>query len=363
MRHPGTRCYRPAAWVLLLFIALAGCDANDEAARCEIFQTCDVTATLNVALIEHQTRPPANVSLLFKVDTEDGAPVPGLQPANFDIFENEQLVSRFESRQSIVPKARQFRFTVALLLDLSGSIVASESLEPLKAAARSFVEATLFARDDPRYGEIEMGIWWFDGQAELVPLVGVTSDPDLLLAGIEDITADLPKDNSTNLYGAVVQGIDQIDQRLEVLVREQIIAAGTVVLFTDGTDQASRVPRSEAMTAVRRAGPDVSIYAIGLGGEIDEATLTEIGRDGFVAASRIDDLLPRFQEIAGFIRDEANSYYLLEYCSPKRSGEHELTVRVTDGTAVGLLATRFEANEFTAGCTVSQVLAKVGGGR
>ncbi|WP_456426127.1 hypothetical protein [Rhodocaloribacter sp.] len=349
--HPGR--FAMTAVALTLF-TLTACDSNSDEASCEVFQTCDVQQALKVSLIESRSRLPANVSILFKVDTVDDAPVAGLLPANFDIFENEKLISQFESQRNILPKVGQFKYSIALLLDLSGSIVASENLDALKEAAMSFVDAVMFAPDDARYGEIEMAIWWFDGQADVTPLVGVTIDPEQLSAGIESITPELMKDNSTNLYGAVIQGIGLTEQRLDAIVRQNVISAGSVVLFTDGTDQANRESKSDALEAVRRSGDEVSVYTIGLGGEIDEETLTEIGRDGFVSAPRIEELLPKFQEIANLVRDEANSYYLLEYCSPKREGDNTLTIRVTAGPEVGLLTTRFSAENFTGGCAVSK---------
>ena len=350
MKRNGPARIGPA---LLLALALAGCDANEANQRCEVFQTCDAQDALKMTLIERKTRLPANVSVLFKVDTVADHPVAGLEPAGFDLFENERLISEFESQRTILPKVGQFQYSIALLLDLSGSIVASENLEALKAAAQRFIEAIMFPEDDPRYGEIEMGIWWFGGQTKVAPLVPVTIAPAELAGGVAGISEALTVDNSTNLYGAVMQGMELAERRLATIEGQNVISAGSVVLFTDGTDQANRVSREEALAAVRRAEDGISVYTIGLGGEIDEETLTEIGRDGFVSAPRIEELVPRFQEIADLIRDEANSYYLLEYCSPKRDGDNELTIRATAGTFMGTLTTRFSARNFTAGCAVA----------
>jgi uncharacterized protein YegL len=333
-------------------VASAGCDANNEDDRCEVFGTCDADKQLAVSLIESRTRLPANVSILFKVDTQDGVAMPVLTPTNFDIFENDNLVSRFEAKQNILPKTGQFKYSIVLLLDLSGSIVGSESLESLKAAAQSFVDAIMFPGDDPRYGEIEMGIMWFDGQDTISSLVPFTVNPTSLSEGIASITPDITVDNSTNLYGAVIQGMNLVEQRLVSSTNQSVISAGSVVLFTDGTDQANRESRSAALQAVNRASQDVSVYSIGLSGETDPETLTQIGTSGFVSALNINDLVPRFQEIADLVRSEANSYYLLEYCSPKRNGENELTIRVVSGEYIGVLSTRFSARNFGSGCSI-----------
>lgn len=346
---------RSSGIILLLLCGLVatGCDANAEDDRCLAFDTCEVDDELELTLIESSTRPPANVSILFKVDTDEGHPVADLMPSHFDIYENERLISRFESQQQVLSKSGTFKYSIVLLLDMSGSIVESQNLDTLKQAAQRFVEAVMFPRDDPRYGEIEMGVWWFDGREDVDSIVGFRFDPEVLVQGIQSIDEDITVDNSTNLHGAVIQGIDRVQQRLQATSRQDIITAGSVAIFTDGTDQANRVSRSAALRAVRQVPASVSIYTIGLGGEIDVPTLQEIGADGFVAAPNLTELVPRFQELAGLVRDEANSYYLLEYCSPKRAGENDLTIKATFGDYVGLLSARFSAKDFTAGCTVS----------
>ena len=341
--------------VSLLLLPLAACDSSNEADdECEAYQTCDVLDPLRITLIEDNARPPANVSVLFKVDTNDSRPVADLAPNDFDIFENRQLISPFEADLTILPKTGQFQYSIILLLDLSGSILASESLDPLKEAARRFVEALVAPSGDARYGEIELGIWWFDGRSEIDSLIAFEITPETLVDAVDDITDGLTVDNSTNLYGAVVQGLELAGQRVTQLRRQEVVAAGSVVIFTDGTDQANRVSRSDALRAVGRVGHDLSVYTIGLGGEIDEETLRAIGADGFASATNLDELVPKFQEIADLVRDEAGSYYLLEYCSPKRDGDNELGIRVSEDDDMGVLTTRFSASGFTSGCRVSE---------
>ena len=348
--------YRPPLLIGLvgLLLTTAACDSNEEADDCEVYQTCDVLDPLRLTLIERSTQPPANVSILFKVDTAGDQPVAELTSGDFDLFENGQLISRFEADLTVLPKTGQFQYSIVLLMDLSGSILASESLGPLKEAAQRFVEAVMVPPDDPRYGEIEMGIWWFDGRADIDSLVAFTVDPAALVAAIDGITDGLTVDNSTNLYGAVIQGLSVAGRRVSQLRQQDVLSAGSVVLFTDGTDQANRVSRSDALRSVNRTGEDLSVYTIGLGGEIDEQTLQEIGADGFASASNLEELVPRFQEIANLVRDEARSYYLLEYCSPKRNGMNDLGLRVSNEDQVGVMTTRFSAEGFTSGCTISE---------
>jgi hypothetical protein len=250
-----------------LLLTTAACDSNEaETNNCEVYQTCNEREPLRLSLIEHQAHPPANVTILFKVDNAEERPIAGLTPANFDIFENGQHVSRFEADLTILSKTGAFQYSIAVLFDLSGSILASESLGPLKEAAQRFVEALMVPAGEPGHGEIEMGIWWFDGRATIDSLIAFSINPNALVNALGSITPSLSTDNSTNLYGAVVQGVDAARKRVSLLRSKDIVSAGSVVLFTDGTDQANRASRSDALRAVRNAGDNVSIYTIGLGG-------------------------------------------------------------------------------------------------
>ena len=59
-----------------------------------------------------------------------------------------------------------------------------------------------------------------------------------------------------------------------------------------------------------------------------------------------------FNEISEKVSERANSFYLFEYCSPKRdgSGENNLAIEVTNGSRNGAVQTKFSANGFTGGC-------------
>jgi hypothetical protein len=154
-------------------------------------------------------------------------------------------------------------------------------------------------------------------------------------------------DNSTNLNGAVVQALDALDAQSNL---EKTIAYkdSALVLFTDGTDQAGRV---QQLTAFERAKSSKShLFSIGLGGEVEGATLTQFGKDGYFAATQADQLGDAFEAIASNVNGLANRFYLLEYCSPKRSGTHTLKIVATDGALIGGLSQTFDATGFTSGC-------------
>ena len=130
-----------------------------------------------------------------------------------------------------------------------------------------------------------------------------------------------------------------------------LIQTGALVIFTDGTDQANRVPASAALAAVDSSA--ISVYSIGLRGEIDESFLSQIGRSGSAFADDSEALLGEFTGVGGQIEAEANSYYVLAYCSPRRAGvSNELRIRVSRGAQQAEASTTYAAVNFTGGCTV-----------
>ncbi len=299
---------------------------------------------------------PAKVSVFFKVETEKGDPVPGLVENNFIIYEkgrNDEArkeISEFEAERRISDNDQIFAYSTILLLDLSGSVTSS-SLAELKEASKSFVDAIMPPGASESY---YMGIWWFDGEDVLHPLVPFTTDATVLKAGIDGVTTNISSDNSTDLYGAVIKGTQIATDELSTNKQKGILAASSVVVFTDGTDQAGRYAKSAALNSIDATNADMSYFSIGLGSEIDEEVLRDIGINGFAYADDNTKLVEKFQEIAGLVSAEANSYYLFEYCSPKRdgSGTNELTIRAFKGQQAGEETTTFNATGFSGGCSL-----------
>lgn len=300
---------------------------------------------LVIRILSTDTEPPANVTVTFQVASEDGAPIPNLSVDAFELLDNGESDSGFESSKAFQPKPGRFQSSVALLLDMSGSITGSNALPLLRTAAGVFVDNAL---DAPG---VAVGIWWFDGGADLVELMDFSDDAVALREAIEGLTEDITRDNSTNLNGAVSLGIEVVEQRLIDASQGGASQAGALVIFTDGTDQAARVPATAAITAVDAS--TIEIYSIGLRGEIDEAFLSQIGRSGSAFADNAESLLEEFSGIGDQIEALANSFYVLAYCSPRRAGtNNQLTIRVTLEDRMAEASTTYPAVNFTGGCTI-----------
>ena len=302
-------------------------------------------APLVIEILDTQTDAPAKVTVTFQVTTEGGFPVPNLPVDAFELLDNGESDSGFESSKAFQPKPGRFQTSVALLLDMSGSITGSDALPLLKTAAGAFVDNSLDAQG------VAVGVWWFDGSADLVELMDFTDDAAALKAAINGLDSDVTRDNSTNLNGAVQLGIEVVEERLQDGAASGATQAGALVVFTDGTDQANRVPGSAALAAV--AESTISIYSIGLRGEIDEAFLSQIGRSGSAFSDDAESLLGDFTGVGDQIEAMANSFYVLAYCSPRRGGvNNRLTIRVTLRDRQAEATTQYPAVNFTGGCTI-----------
>lgn len=308
---------------------------------------------LSLKIQDHYTTLPGKVSVFFKVTTKDGNhPVSGLSANNFKIFEKgsndncHKPVSASESNGRISSKSQIFNTNTLLVLDLSNSVLSS-SLDELKLASTSFIEQVM---PTTQSDEFKMGVYWFDGEDVLHELHPLTTDRTQLITAIDGITTDISNDPSTDLYGAVIKATDSANAILAANKKDEILAAASVVIFTDGTDQANRYDRNTALNKVKNADENISFFTIGLGSEIETNILDEIGKNGSAYAANKEELEDTFEEISEDVEGQANSFYLFEYCSPKRSGKNLLVIQAIQGENSGSVQTQFDATGFTGGC-------------
>lgn len=309
---------------------------------------------LVLSIQEQFTTLPGKVSIFFRVSDTNGNPVPGLTANQFTIYEQGRnddcfkTISPSESSARISPNAQIFTNNTLLVLDLSNSVLSS-SLSELKTATTSFVNSVMPATEQ---ASTKMAIYWFDGEDKLHLLNALTSSKQELITAIDGITGNISSDPSTDLYGAVIKSTDIATELIKQSTAGDKIGAASVVIFTDGTDQASRFTEAAALKKVEEANSNISFFSIGLGAEIDTEILGKIGKTLTVFAQNKEELEQRFREISRRVSERANSFYLFEYCSPKRdgSGENNLAIQVNTGTRQGAVQTKFSANGFTGGC-------------
>jgi hypothetical protein len=291
-------------------------------------------AGLNPQLVQASVQKPSNVAVYFTVDTSGGDPVPGLTADRFHIYEDDKIVSPFESKQTILnPEVAAMHYTL-LLVDMSGSVTQSGALPALEDAVDKFTE---------RVGKWQQtAIYGFDGRPELVPIRGFSSG-----GGRAGLSGFHSTDPSTNLYGAVTKATKVLEKQLEH--SPVPLRFGTLVVFTDGTDHAHRVSNDEMRKALDEVNFDV--FVIGVGAEINESELRQIGKNGAALSKDPSAVGASFDQIAARIEGYTKRYYLLSYCSPSRAGEHDVTIEpVAPDGAKGQLTYHFKADGFTFPC-------------
>jgi len=285
---------------------------------------------------------PSRVVVKFQVQTTAGEPVDGLDELDFTLSEDGQPLSATESDHRLVAAPRQFDFFTALLLDLSGSVVTQ--IDALQDAAQALI--------DELPEESEAAIYSFDGRTTLQRRQDFTFSKESLRGAVTRLSGYRVVDPSTNLYGAVLQGIEVLDARRQ-LATTPVESAGFMVLFTDGTDHAGLKTGPQARQAVatmRRMPPGYAFFTIGLGSEINSAELSALGPDGFATALEGAQLGGAFRAIGQRLARAASSYYTLSYCSPKRAGVHNLTIVARWRNLTGQATVPFSAKGFTGGC-------------
>jgi hypothetical protein len=298
---------------------------------------------LHLTAIKATNSRPSNVAVYFKVETRSGEPVGGLTADRFKIFEDDNLVSQYESKQTILnPEVAAVHYTL-LLVDMSGSVSESGTGETLVQAVGAFTERV--EKDQ------KVAIYAFDGSPDLYPIVPFTDQAGNAKAGVQQLATFKPKDPSTNLNGAIVKALDELDNDLGKAT--QPLKFGTLVIFTDGTDRANRVPADVMRQHVVEKPFDV--FAIGLGAEIQEHQLAEIGKSGTAMATDKNAIVKAFDDIGAKVDAKTKSFYLLSYCSPARAGKHELRVQAEvtqEGKSpqTGSLESDFDATGFAPGC-------------
>ncbi len=283
--------------VFLATLLLAGCGSN-----------------LTVTRINSAEKKPNNVWVFFTVEKRD-EPVAGLEASDFTIYEDEKVVSEFESKQVILnPDVAAVMYTL-LLVDVSGSITESGESDRLVDAAQRFTEKVGATQ--------KVGVYAFDGDEQIHSVVPFTEAKARIDGGLDGLRTYRAKDPSTNLYGAISQGLEVLDEELKKDKRP--LKFGTLVVFTDGSDRAARVTKEEMLEKLGdEKYANFEIFTIGA--EIDKAELEAIGRDGTVLAQDDEKVTQAFEEVAARIDAHSKRFYLLSYCTPARKGQHRVRI-------------------------------------
>jgi hypothetical protein len=314
---------------------------------------CSLFNYVQVEPVATSFQKPSNVAAYVSV-TDGKQPVTELRSENFQIYENDQLLTSEDTHQTLLGKELAAYHHTVLLVDMSGEQSADDSLA---RAVGSFVETV--RRTQP------VSVFVFDGSPNLRFVADFSKSPDGASADVHALAKMGSSDTSRNLNGAVVNGLKELDARLAQ--QRRTVKVGTLVVFTRGPDLAGRVSESDTEKALDDSQDNVLALSIA---EQAGRALDTLGKSGTVKAQNADAVGIAFEEAATKTRDLYDKYYLLAYCSPARSGTRRLKVEVhyrdTEGNEKhGSFSQDFEASGFGPGCNpesvprfVPQVVAK-----
>jgi hypothetical protein len=311
----------PIAWLFML-LPLTG---------------CGVFRHVAVEPIAITSQRPSNVGAYVSV-TDGDTPLTELEPTNFHVYENGQLVPPEQTELTLLDPNLVAAHQVVVLMDMSAA--QSPAARTLAAkAALNFVQKVM-----PREA---VSIFAFDGGESLVPIATLPrGNGAVTMAALENFT---PRDSSRNLNGAVIAGLGKLDALLAQ--SGKVVRIGTLVVFASGPDVAGRVDRDKAHDAVWESPYDV--LGVGVGERAD--AVEHLARRGLVR-SQADDTLPiAFEEVASLALEQLEKHYLVSYCSPARAGTRQLRLEVSYVNKEGEehhgdFETEFSAKGFGPGC-------------
>jgi len=200
-----------------------------------------------------------------------------------------------------VALTQQNGLQVDLLLDRSYSIKAANAESTVRQAANAFIAAL------PDDAQVKVSA--FASEATVPEVLGsqgsdyyysVGSESSALTTIINSAYSPYQIESSlafTKLFDAAV-GLAE-----DATTNDAALAAlpSVAVLFTDGTDTASTGYDTavEARTAMTSAKPNMKVYAIGLGNDVDEQALATLSEDRSYSAAEQTALSAAFEEVAG----------------------------------------------------------------
>jgi hypothetical protein len=318
--------------------------APPEDGLCVEDRTC-VTARI----LECRWSEGSSVGVHFSLQYCSGNPLTDLAAAQLVIEEEGnagyQALLPSESSVTIVP--HDIVSHVYLVIDISNSIQQSAVLDDVAAAAQNFIDSL-----ERQGGRHQVSVLLFDGKPYLYEFQPDTSDLATVRERL-DMLASTPGSDpaSSNVYGAVIEGIHELERarNLRELVNNLgLLTTGTLIVISDGDDRSSTRSFDDVEETVNSTPSN--IITVGLGDLANYPKLTEIGRDGSYSAPNPEAINQAFQQIAGRLRDQRDSTYLVGYCSPKRAGTFRTRIGIA-GFDFERPVCAFNAARFTPGCS------------
>lgn len=243
---------------------------------------------------------------------------------------------------------RKYVHHIYVIIDVSQSVRDSKVLDDVAKGIDHLLDAVQKLPDDFR-----VAVYLFDGKPYLhepafIPETGDLTAARAALGGLP--YAPGLDARSTNLYGAVIRGVHKVERskQLKLLVnRRGVLTTASVIVVSDGDDEAASHPFADAKAAIE--GTTTRVVTVGLGDEANFPKLTALGRDGSFAAPTPTLVVQAFEDIGAEFARSAASLNFIAYCSPKRAGKATARVSIK-GFDAAPVECAFDADVFSSGC-------------
>jgi hypothetical protein len=314
---------------------------------------CQLLGGLQVETLAHQARPPGQVAAYVSV-TEGDAGIAQLQRDNFHVYEDGKALNADDVQLRLLDRTQAATHHAMLLVDLSGKIEEPGRRGLLVQQLTPFVE-----RLRSRY---DVSVYGYDGGEKLYPFgkfARSSSDNTTTTAvkqALDALTHHRQRDSSSNLNGALLAAIAQLDYNLKR--SNKTIRIGSLIVLARGPDLAGRTSEDRRNEVLDQTSHH--LFALTPSGEQNEELAEQIGKQGAVQASSFDNMESELGELAVMLEEDYEHYYLVSYCSPSRAGERTLLLEVkrsdSDGSEEkGSVELKFSAAGFGSGCNPDSI--------
>jgi len=269
-------------------------------------------ANLEITKIDLLSHPV--ITAYVTITDQEGKTIKGLRGDNFALDEDDTKISNFSAISVFNEKGGVY---IALAIDISGSMKYDNAISQAKKAAKNFISQMSISD--------QIAIYTFYTYIE--EKQPFTNDQSKLIAALAPLKAQMRdregRTSMTHLYDGIFEGL----KALETL-GDKIKGRKMLIVLTDGKDEGSSINLKDCADKANKLG--VPIYAIGLGGRVQEKPLkriTMLTNGKYLFAPHPLNLLSVYQQIA----DELENEYLLSYkttLSKEDISLHNLSLRV-----------------------------------
>ncbi|KEG15252.1 von Willebrand factor type A [Trypanosoma grayi] len=349
-------------WFEANFFSLDGCEVNNF--FCETADDCVGTSCVNgvcidttcpvLSTLSQTVTVPSNYLSLVRVTDCYGFPVQGLLAENISVRLNGDSIDdpplSFEV-DNVRREAQQGgAVQITTLMIHQSRYVTSQYEDELKAALKALLQSLTAGQSADHY----IALVVFDGSRVPITVQPHTTDIALLTSAVDGLPLLMPDPLSTNLYGAIVFGLEASYQMQSTFGGDTYT---TLVICSDGYDTAARVTQKEAIQKAQYfAARNVTTLALGMSNASDIAFLRQVATSGYFEVSSTDALVASFERMALRIASLYQNVYYVLLCIPVRKGNLTITVSLNPPDVfqnVHPLEYQVNSDGFMGGCNES----------